>query len=166
MQNKVNVIVGLGKTGLSCLKFFVLNNLPCVVCDTRQNPPGLLEVKQNYPQVEIHLGPFQPEQFVQAKALVVSPGVSVKEPAIQAALKKGVEVIGDIELFARHFSKKIVGITGANGKTTVTTLMGEMAKASGKHAFIGGNIGVEALSLLNIPDMELAILELSSFQLE
>ncbi|MDJ0806486.1 MAG: UDP-N-acetylmuramoyl-L-alanine--D-glutamate ligase, partial [Gammaproteobacteria bacterium] len=111
------------------------------------------------------VGGFRPEVFQAAARLVVSPGVSLQEPVIQAARQRGAEILGDIELFARVAKAPVVAITGSNGKSTVTSLLGEMAKGAGRKVAVGGNLGSPALDLLR-DDIELYVLELSSFQLE
>ena len=115
--------------------------------------------------VSVVTGGFDPRVFESAERLVVSPGVSIREPQIQAARERGVEVLGDIELFAREVVAPVAAITGSNGKSTVTTLLGEMARHAGKETAVGGNIGQPVLDLLSGKN-ELYLLELSSFQLE
>lgn len=159
------VIVGLGKTGLSCVHYLSRFEYSIAVTDDRAIPPGLNELRTDYPQIPICVGEFSEQMLSQADVLVLSPGVSKAHPLIRAQLDRGVSIIGDIELFAKEACAPIVGITGSNGKSTVTTLVGEMAKASGLKVGVGGNLGTPALNLLS-EDMELYVLELSSFQLE
>ena len=118
------------------------------------------------PTVEIVLGELSRDLIQRAKQLIVSPGVSLQEPVIAAALQKGIPCVGDIELFVREISAPIVAITGANGKSTVTTLLGDMAKNAGLRVAVAGNIGLPVLDLLDQPTFDLYVLELSSFQLE
>ena len=175
------VIVGLGKTGLSCARYLAQQGEPFVVVDSRSNPPGLKKLLSIAPNVECYLGGFEPLVFEQAKKLIVSPGVSVKESVIANARAQGTEVIGDIALFAEHADAPIIAITGSNGKSTVTTLVGAMAEHAGLKVRVGGNLGEPALNLLPKNSMDLSgdtqsgqasektdyyILELSSFQLE
>ena len=164
--NKVTVIVGLGVTGLSVARFFARNNQPFVVMDTRSNPPLLSMFNQQFPNRDCLCGPLDQELLCNAQQIILGPGLPLAMPEIQAAQQAGVEVIGDIELFARSAPAPIVAITGSNGKTTVTTLVGEMAKAGGLQVLVGGNIGVPALDLLVEDTPDYYILELSSFQLE
>ncbi len=159
------LIVGLGKTGLSCVRFLSARGLPVAVVDSRDQPPGLEVLRAELPGVALFTGGFDKAAFDAADRLIVSPGVSVRQPMIQAAVARGVELIGDIELFARHARHPIVAITGSNGKSTVTAMLAAMASACGKRAGVGGNFGTPALDLLD-QDVELYILELSSFQLE
>src|SRR5512143_588443 len=166
MKEGYTVVVGLGKTGLSCARFLAARGIHFVIADSRITPPGIEEMRQYFPAVAIHLGPFDAELFNNAEQLVLSPGVAPQEPAIAAARQKGVPVIGDIELFARHVNAPVVAITGSNGKSTVTTLVGEMAKAAGIKVRVGGNLGTPALDLLEGEAPDLYVLELSSFQLE
>lgn len=163
--DKHRVIVGLGATGISCVRYLAACGLPFVVVDNRQNPPGLEQIRRDYPEIDIRLGEFDATLFSSVDELVVSPGVSLEEPAIQAAIQAGVSVCGDIDLFVAEAKAPIIAITGSNGKSTVTTLVGEMAKAAGINVGVGGNLGEPALNLLN-DAAELYVLELSSFQLE
>jgi UDP-N-acetylmuramoylalanine--D-glutamate ligase len=165
-KNKLHVIVGLGKTGLSCVHYLRKQGYPVAVTDSRTNPPGLDELTAQYPDVSVSMGGLSNELCQKADVLVVSPGLSLHEPVIAAAMQKGIEVIGDIELFARHAKAPIVAITGSNGKSTVTSLLGEMAKCSGLHVKVGGNLGTPALNLLSDAEPDLYVIELSSFQLE
>ncbi len=161
------LIVGLGKTGLSVARFLARQGLPFAVADSRMEPPGLAELRAECPQAAVHLGPFEAELFVGFRTLVVSPGIAVAEPAIRAAAAAGAEIIGDIELFARHVKAPVIAITGSNGKSTVTTLVGELLAAAGRKVRVGGNLGTPALDLLaGSNDAEIYVLELSSFQLE
>ncbi len=159
------LIVGLGKTGLSCARYLSARGLKVAVVDSRDNPPGLEELQRDLPDVALFLGGFDPAAFAEAEHLVVSPGVSLQEPMIQQALQRGASVVGDIELFAAEANAPVAAITGSNGKSSVTTLVGEMAVQSGLNVKVGGNLGEPALQLLH-PESELYVLELSSFQLE
>ncbi|MBD3609309.1 MAG: UDP-N-acetylmuramoyl-L-alanine--D-glutamate ligase [Gammaproteobacteria bacterium] len=158
-------VVGLGKTGLSCTRFLAKRGLQVSVVDSRNTPPGLAELQAEYPEMVIHTGGFDAATMSDSDILVVSPGISIKEPAIQAAHDAGAELVGDVELFARLAKAPVIAITGSNGKSTVTDLLGEMAKASNKRVGVGGNIGTPVLELLD-DKYELYVLELSSFQLE
>jgi len=159
------LVVGLGKTGVSCVRFLRARGLWVAVTDTRPNPPGLAEIREAFPEVAVFVGGFEPAAFAAAEQLVVSPGVPVAEPLIQQALARGVPVIGDVELFVRTSQAPICAITGSNGKSTVTTLLGLMAQRAGRHARVGGNLGEPVLDLLD-DTAQLYVLELSSFQLE
>jgi UDP-N-acetylmuramoylalanine--D-glutamate ligase len=147
------------------VRFLTGQGVEVAVVDSREQPPGLLSLQQEFPDVPVFLGPFDTRLLSSATQLVVSPGVAVATPAIAAAANGGVEVIGDIELFVRQATAPVVAITGSNGKSTVTTLVGNMAAASGVRVAVGGNLGQPALELLAQP-AELFVLELSSFQLE
>ena len=164
------LMVGLGMTGLSIARHLAARGESFAVADSRPNPPGLEQLRLEFPDVAVHLGPFDAALFSAAARLVMSPGVSVHEAAVAAARRCGVEVVGDIELFARSADAPVVGITGSNGKSTVTTLLGEMARAAGRNVRVGGNLGTPALTLLQESTQagapELYVLELSSFQLE
>lgn len=160
-----NVIIGMGVTGLSVARFLARTHAVFSVFDSRQSPPQLEAFKKEFPDVKVQVGEFDGEQLQAFDRIILSPGVARVTPAIAQAIAAGVEVIGDIELFARNAKAPIVAITGSNGKTTVTSLVGEMAKAAGKRVGVGGNLGTPALDLLD-ENAELYVLELSSFQLE
>ena len=164
--NVDTVIVGLGVTGLSCARFLGARGLSFAVTDTRETPPGLKEIQQEFPEIMISVGDLDLELIMQAKQCLVSPGVSIRHPALIRAAQAGVEIIGDIELFARHVDAPVIAITGANGKSTVTTLVYEMAKAADLDVRAGGNLGTPALDLIKGSEPDLYVLELSSFQLE
>lgn len=165
VSDRRTLVVGLGKTGLSCVRYLSGTGRDIAVADSRSNPPGLDELKAGWPDVPVYLGDFDEELFARFNELVVSPGISVAEPAIAGAAQKGAVIRGDIDLFAEAADAPIIAITGSNGKTTVTTLVGEMAKAAGRKVQVGGNIGTPALDLLG-QGADLYVLELSSFQLE
>ena len=156
------VIIGLGLTGLSCVDFFLAQNVTPRVMDTRATPPGLDKLPE---AVERYVGGLNEDWLMTADLIVASPGMALANPALSRAADAGIEIVGDIELFCREAQGPIVAITGSNGKSTVTTLIGEMAKAAGVNVGVGGNIGLPALMLLD-PARELYVLELSSFQLE
>ena len=160
------VVVGLGLTGLSCARFLASKSIPFSVVDSRTNPPGLEQLQQEFPGVAVSTGEITDESLQGANEIVISPGVALTEPAISRAIEAGVAYCGDIDLFRREAKAPIVAITGSNGKSTVTALVGEMAKAAGKNVAVGGNIGVPALELLAEKEPDLYVLELSSFQLE
>ncbi len=159
------IIVGLGKSGMSLVRFLANRGVSFAVADTRENPPELATLRRDYPQVEVRCGELDVEFLCRADELYVSPGLALATPALQQAAARGVKLSGDIELFARHAKAPIIAITGSNAKSTVTTLVGEMAVAAGKRVAVGGNLGTPALDLLS-DDVELYVMELSSFQLE
>ena len=168
LKDKQVLVLGLGDTGLSALRWLSSQGARLSVADTRDAPPGLETLKQEMPDVSIYLGAFDPEVFLQAEVIVVSPGVSVKEPLIQAAIQRGTPVVGDVELFAQFkpAASKVIAITGANGKSTVASLVGEMCKAAGLRTIVAGNIGLPVLDTLSMETPDVYVLELSSFQLE
>jgi UDP-N-acetylmuramoylalanine--D-glutamate ligase len=159
------LILGLGKTGLSVVRFLSAQHLQLAVADTRQSPPGLPELREELPDTAVFLGDFDPAVLAAATHLVLSPGISAEIPAISQAMAAGVPVLGDVDLFACMAQAPVIAITGTNGKSTVTTLVGLMAKADGIRVGVGGNLGTPMLELLQ-PDTQLYVLELSSFQLE
>lgn len=164
LKGKV-LVLGLGPTGLSVVRHLLALGHEVAVTDTRAKPPGLDELKATWPQLPLFLGGFDKNAFAAAGSLVVSPGVPLQEPLVAEAIAQGKPVLGDIELFARAVKGRVVAITGSNGKSTVTTLLAEMAKAAGVAHAVGGNLGEPALNLLE-QEADLYILELSSFQLD
>jgi UDP-N-acetylmuramoylalanine--D-glutamate ligase len=159
------IVIGLGVTGLSCVRFLLKQSVRVLVVDSRENPANLQEFKKLFPDIDVILGKFDETLFASCDRLVVSPGVPVSTPAIQKAIKAGVDVIGDIDLFRQHIQAPLVAITGSNGKSTVTTLLGEMAKKANINVAVGGNLGTPVLDLID-ESIELYVVELSSFQLE
>ena len=159
------LVVGLGETGLSCIRHLAGSYRTVVAVDSREHPPCRTEVESEFPEVDTRCGGFDVPVFDTAAEIVVSPGVSVREPALRAAAARGVPIVGDVELFARAADAPIVAITGSNGKSTVTSLVSAMARSGGVRVGEGGNLGPPALSLLG-RGYELYVLELSSFQLE
>ena len=163
--NRNTAIVGMGATGLSAARFLSSIGKSFVFADSRTEPPRLSEVREQYPDVSLMLGPFAEDLLLGFDRVVVSPGVSLKEPALVAARERGVKLIGDVELFLEQAAALVIVITGSNGKSTVTTLLGKMAEACGLSAGVGGNLGTPMLDLLD-ERHQLYIIELSSFQLE
>ncbi len=162
----VSLIVGLGRTGVSCARHLAARGHELRVTDTRREPPGRAELSGIAPRARLAFGGFDEALLEGVDQVVVSPGVSLREPLLGAALARGLDVVGDIELFAREAGGRTVGITGTNGKSTVTALLGEMASAAGVDVRVGGNLGEPALDLLAGEPADLYVLELSSFQLE
>jgi len=165
-ETKRALVVGLGLTGLSCVRYLAARGYDVTVADTRGAPPKLEELTREFPRVAVHTGGLPASLFDDPGLLVVSPGVSVKEPEIARAIGGGAQAVGDIELFAREATAPVIAVTGANGKSTVTALTGEMCRRAGLRTAVGGNIGVPALSLLAGEEPDVYVLELSSFQLE
>lgn len=161
----MNIVVGLGITGLSVVRYLKKTHQDVMVMDSRDNPPGLAELQQEFPEVECVLGRFDSDNLAKASEIILSPGIALTHPDLQKAREKNVSIVGDIELFARAAKAPIVVITGTNGKSTVTTMIGTLANDAGIRVAIGGNLGEPALSLLS-HDIDLYVLELSSFQLE
>lgn len=161
-----HLVIGLGATGLSCVRYLVSQNSPVSIVDTRENPPQLAACQAEFPHIKIHLGKFSPTVFAEADTLVVSPGMSLEEPCIAHCIANHTPVIGDVEIFARDAKAPIIAITGSNGKSTLTTLMGELIKSAGKTAVVCGNIGLPVLEAILQPTPDYYVVELSSFQLD
>lgn len=166
INSGLRVVVGLGITGLSCLRYLIRKGYSVAVTDSRESPPCLAEARCEFPDLKIAAGEFSAELINQAEEIIVSPGVALTHPLFQAAKARGVPIVGDIELFARATKAPIVAITGSNGKSTVTTLVGLMAKEAGLKVHVGGNLGTPVLDFLNEPEADCTVLELSSFQLD
>ncbi len=168
-KKDLQVVVGLGISGLSAIDYLVKNGYNVAVTDNSVYPKLADELPKS---VKLRkFGSIDEELLVNATRIIISPGISLDLPSVVKAKNKGIPIINDIQLFHEDIKKNnknipIVAITGSNGKSTVTSLVGEMAKSAGINVGVGGNIGVPALELLKNPDMELAVLELSSFQLE
>jgi len=169
MFNKAcrTLVVGLGKTGLSVARYLSQQGVPVAIVDSREQPPELERSRAELPtDVALFLGGFHPDAFARAQQIVISPGVSMQQPEIAAALARQVPVMGDIELFAQAAKAPVIAITGSNGKSTVVTLLSAMARRAGIEVRTGGNIGTPALDLIKQNEPDLYVLELSSFQLE
>ena len=169
LYKKKVLVIGLGDTGQSVLHF--LADKACVVTaiDTRSIVNGFEEIKKIYKEVKFFIGGSFDKNIIQdIDLIVISPGVSLKETYVQEALNLGIPVVGDIEIFAqvKSASSKVIGITGSNGKTTVTSLVGDLLKASKISTIVGGNIGIPILNTLNQTAPDVYVLELSSYQLE
>ena len=161
-----SVIVGLGLTGLSCARYLAACGERIAVVDSRLEPPQLAALQAELPEVAVYCGDLAQAPLDRAGRLIVSPGLSLREPAIAKARAAGIPVLGDIELFSQVAMAPIVAITGANGKSTVTSLVADMARTAQQRVAAGGNLAPPALDLLTEPDVDLYVLELSSFQLE
>ncbi len=160
------VVVGMGQTGLSVVRHLVAHGEQPLVMDTRDQPPLLDAFRREFPQLRLVAGGLDAGLLAQAAELVVSPGVALETPAIASALAAGVALGSDIDLFCAACPAPVLAITGSNGKSTVTALVGDMAMRAGKRAGVGGNLGTPALDLLADGPLDVAVLELSSFQLE
>ena len=170
LDDRLTVIVGLGDTGLSCVKYFASTGEKVKVVDSRDEPPGLAALIEMYPDVECELGDFNLETFVTAKQLVISPGISIRSVEIEAAKEAGVAITGDIDIFSKQVASPIIAVTGSNGKSTVVAMLAEIVTKAGKNFGLGGNLDGDnfkpALDLLAEGEKDLYLLELSSFQLE
>lgn len=162
-KNNTYLVVGLGVTGFSVVEYLRAHRAAVIVTDTRLEPPQLALLKNKFIDVPVLLGAISVPDTV--THIILSPGVAISTPEIQAAIARDVVVLGDIELFAQVVDKPVLAVTGSNGKSTVTTLLGAMAQSSGISAGVGGNLGIPALALLDLKH-DCYILELSSFQLE
>ena len=167
MNSDLTLVFGLGKTGYSCVEW-LSGNSPLAVVDTRlasdaDSIPNLSRTRREHPEVQLHTVDSALRLLPQVSRLVVSPGVSLNHCLVAQARAQGVQIIGDIDLFMQSVDAPVYAITGTNGKSTTTALVGEMLKNQG--VVCGGNFGIPALDLLATPARHY-VLELSSFQLE
>ena len=167
------LVLGLGETGLSLVRWLTAQGARVRVADSRNNPPGLDFLQKEFPKAEVRCGIFRSELAAGIELIAISPGVPLSDPFVARAVAHGVPVVGDIELFALSLPQKqcpkIIAITGSNGKTTVTSMVGAMCNAAGKEALVAGNISPAVLDVLMQRDgkhPDVWVLELSSFQLE
>lgn len=158
----LKVVAGLGISGVAAVNFLHDQGYRVAVTDSRAVPPGHDQIPA---EVQTSFGKLDQDLLLSAEEIVISPGLDPKLPEIQAAIAKGIPVVSEIQILRRSTDKPIVAITGSNAKSTVTTLIGLMAKDAGKKVAVGGNLGRPALDLTK-DDPELYVLELSSFQLE
>lgn len=165
MTQQLQVVIGLGKTGLSLVRFLARQGVAVAAVDTREQPPELAVIRKEWPQVELHCGSLDTPLLQQAEVLYVSPGLALATPQIQREIARGVRISGDVDLFLQQAKAPVIAITGSNAKSTVTSLVGLMAEKAGVRVAVGGNIGTPVLDLLS-DEIELYVLELSSFQLE
>jgi len=160
------VVVGMGRTGLSVARHLQRCGFRIAMTDSRAAPPELAGVQALGASIVTRTGGFDAGLLEQADMVVTSPGVALDDPFFTQARARGLDIVGDIELFARSADAPVVGITGTNGKSTVTTLLGRMAERAGVRVRVGGNLGQPALDLLDRGPTDLYVLELSSFQLD
>ncbi len=172
-QDKSVLVLGLGETGLAMVRWLSAQGARLRVADSRPAPPGLAEVRRHVAAAQIFCGEFEDALFDAIELIAISPGVPLRHPAVARAVARGIEVVGDIELFAQSLPQRgrprILAITGSNGKTTVTSMVEHLCRAAGKDAMAAGNISpavLDALLQRGANQPEIWVLELSSFQLE
>jgi UDP-N-acetylmuramoylalanine--D-glutamate ligase len=168
-QGKVmphTLVVGLGATGVAVANFLAARGARVRVIDSRELPPGLDVLRARGTAVDIVTGSLDSKWLDGVEEVVLSPGLSVDIPLVREARHRGLEVISDIELFARHCHAPVIAVTGSNGKSTVTALVAAMLAADGRRIAAGGNLGPPALDLLAEPAADAYVLEVSSFQME
>ena len=169
LRGRKVLVLGLGETGISMARWLAQRGARVRVADSREHPPRAVDFAREFPQLPVDFGPFAAAPFDEAELIAISPGVPVLEPRVRHAVRRGVPVVGDVELFAqsRPSDAAVVAITGSNGKSTVTSMAGAMCEAAGWRAVTAGNIGLPVLEALEkSPDARVYVLELSSFQLE
>ena len=166
-SDQKRLIIGMGQTGLSCARFLTAKGLSFDLCDSRELLPNQASIESEFAHCKIFNGELDAELLAQYQELIVSPGIAIAEPAIVSAVRQGSRVRGDVDVFAEYVTKPVIGITGSNGKSTVTTLVGEILAAGGHKPAVCGNIGIPVLDvLLNDDNYDCYVVELSSFQLE
>ena len=148
IKNK-HVVIGLGKTGLSCVRFLKRLDCEVAVIDTRTEPPGRQELAQEFPTVQLYCGELEQFDLSKAQELVVSPGIAISTPAIAKAIAAGVPCSGDVELFAKSVDAPVIAVTGSNGKSTVVSIIGKALEALGYNVCVAGNIGLPVLDALS-----------------
>ncbi|MBQ4838246.1 MULTISPECIES: UDP-N-acetylmuramoyl-L-alanine--D-glutamate ligase [Pseudoalteromonas] len=163
-QKKVTVL-GLGISGLGTVRFLLRHGIFPKVVDTRPVPPGADWLAHNAPECEAVFGPLAEGALVDTDIIIISPGIPLYDRYVVEAIAHGAEVVGDIEVFARLNTTPVVAVTGSNGKSTVVSLAETVCQSAGLKVGLGGNIGTSVLDLLD-QDLDIVILELSSFQLE
>ncbi|HEY8888058.1 MAG TPA: UDP-N-acetylmuramoyl-L-alanine--D-glutamate ligase, partial [Gallionella sp.] len=176
LKDKSVLVLGLGETGLSMLRWLSAQGARVCAADSRNNPPGLAAAKEYVAEPLIHCGAFNDALFDGIELIAISPGVPLRDPAVARAIARGIDVVGDIELFAQQLATndlrlktKVLAITGSNGKTTVTSMVEHLCKAAGKDVVVAGNISPAVLDVVlerGVNQPEVWVLELSSFQLE
>lgn len=174
LRDKSVLVLGLGETGLSLARYLNAQGAHVRVADSRTEPPGVATLCREMPQAEVHCGAFRDELLHGVDRIAISPGVPLAEPFVQRAIARGLPVEGDIELLAQQIisadpKPKVIAITGANGKTTVTSMVGAMCAAAGLDTQVAGNISPAVLDALREragKQPQVWVLELSSFQLE
>lgn len=159
-----DLVVGLGATGLSIARYLKRSDRNAIFYDSRKEPPGLDALEEIFPDAELRLGDDKLPKGI--SRVIASPGIPDSHSLLKTARKKGVEIVSDIELFAREAERPFVAVTGSNGKSTVTTLLYHMCRADGRAVLAGGNLGEPALDLLDQDAPDIYVLELSSFQLQ
>jgi len=173
-QGRNVLVLGLGETGLSCIRWLARHGARLAAADTRAAPPALGAVRREHPQLRVALGPLDAQLLAGVDTVVASPGLALREPFLRAAAARGIEVVGDVEIFARALAGRpgvrVLGVTGTNGKSTVTALAAAMGTAAGLASRAVGNIGVPVLDALGEAEAgswpDLYVVELSSYQLE
>lgn len=165
MADNKALVLGIGQTGASIAAWLARQQRPALFVDSREQPPGLARVRELMPEAEIICGSLPEQVPADIAEVLISPGLSMDLPLLQDAHDRALLVRSDIDLFLSACTGTVLGVTGSNGKSTVTTLIECMLNAAGARAVAGGNLGTPALDLLNI-DADIFVLELSSFQLE
>ena len=176
LTNRHTLVLGLGASGLSMARWLATRGAFVRIADSRDVPPLAAQLRTELPAIELRTGKFREESFTGIDLIAISPGVPMAEPLVRAAMGRGIEVVGDIELFARireeYPGSKVIAITGSNGKSTVTEMVGAMARAARIRTLVAGNIGLPILEALSEIESgrrrrpDIFVLELSSFQLE
>ena len=159
------LILGLGKTGVSMVTFCIQEGLNIIAADSRESTPGMKLLKDKYPNIKIYSGSFSDLKLEEIDVILKSPGINLHDPIIQRAMELDIHILTEIDLFFSKVRAPVVAITGSNGKSTVTTLVGLVAENEGLNVGVGGNLGTPMLELIN-SSRDLYVLELSSYQLE
>ena len=143
------IVVGLGKTGLSCFRYLSNQGLNVAITDSRDTPPELPRLEEEFGSAPIYLGQINEEALLASDQIILSPGGSLNNKSIKLSIEHNIPVFGDIELFSQKAQAPIIAVSGSNGKSTVTTIVAEMTRSAGLKTYVGGNIGFPALDLLD-----------------
>lgn len=168
LQGRRVLVVGLARSGVAAAKLAAREGAKVTVTDRRTAADLAKQVAELIPHgVRFELGGHDEASFTTAELIVCSPGVPLANPEFTAARRAGVKVIGEVELASWFVREPIVGITGTNGKSTTTALIGHLLAQSGRNVFVGGNLGTPfAERVLEGGDRDVSVVELSSYQLE
>ena len=155
LKDRKVVVLGLGDTGLSVARWLARRGADVRVADTRAEPPHAARLARELPQVPLATGLFTPATLRGADLVAISPGLDRREEPVASVIRRGVPVVGDIELFAQALKAgaapvmpKVLAVTGSNGKSTVTAMTGEILRAAGRRTVVAGNIGTPVLDAL------------------
>ena len=162
MKNKIILIYGLGKSGQACLRYCVAQNLVVRAIDDNSSHSDRKKLQALYSTVDFYFSEFNENILANVSRIIVSPGISLNNPLLKYAQDSGIKVMRDLEWFVQLCKAPIIGITGANGKTTVTTMLARLFSSYYKSIKVGGNIGIPLFEILTTEPVDYYIIEISS----